>query len=219
MEYKHNHSDLLISELDFWKNWFKEKGGEYKQDYIFRTNNESEIDSNSWVFNSLRKTDKVLDVGCGPMPSYGYCIGGQSIDLIGIDPLADEYNRLIEMYTPNVKFRAMKVDGEKMLDVFKENQFDKVFSQNALDHSYNPILCIQNMVKVCKNTGIVKFVVFENEAKYGKYNGLHQWNFTIENKKLKLWNRDGATFIDDHIQCKYIKSSLQERYVFVEIAP
>jgi ubiquinone/menaquinone biosynthesis C-methylase UbiE len=128
------------------------------------------------LFQNFNKDEKVLDVGCGPLPSYGYYINGSKLNPIGIDSLANDYNQLIESYAPNVQFRGVHGYGKNLLNHFNEKEFDRVISINALDHSYDPILCINNMIKVCKSNGIIKFIVYENEAIHAEYNGLHQWN-------------------------------------------
>ena len=220
MEYKNNHKNLITEELNFWKNWFKNEGGIYKDDYKFRIDNNSKINESCWILKDLNPNDKVLDVGCGPIPSYGYYLGKSKINLTGVDPLANEYNELIEKYIPSLNFRGTFGYGEKLQELFQQNEFDRVVSRNALDHSYNPITCLKNMINVCKTSGIIKFIVYENEAIHANYTGLHQWNFFIENERLKLSNKFQETFIEDHIECESIKPILsKDRLIFVEIKP
>jgi ubiquinone/menaquinone biosynthesis C-methylase UbiE len=52
----------------------------------------------------------------------------------------------------------IKASGEALLDVFLENSFDIVYSANALDHAYDPLLCIKNMLKVCKPEGWILII-------------------------------------------------------------
>jgi len=76
-----------------------------------------------------------------------------------------------------------------------------------------------------QKNGILKFIVYENEGIHGNYTGLHQWNFFIENEKLKLSNKYQETFIEDQIECESIKIILsktqkrENRLIFVEIKP
>tara|TARA_A100001037_G_scaffold244817_1_gene225897 strand:+ start:65891 stop:66556 length:666 start_codon:yes stop_codon:yes gene_type:complete len=218
-DYTYDHKNLLLTELSFWEDWFKTQGGKWNGDYLNRTNNNSEIDKNCWFMSDVSIDDKILDVGCGPIPKYGFKLNGVKLNIIGTDPLADRFNKLLEKYTPDVEFRGMCVSGENLLDSFSDAEFDKVFSINAIDHSHNPILCIQNMIKVCKKTGIVKINVYKNEGKHERYHGLHKWNFTVERGKLKLWNCDGNAFIEDHIDCQDIQSNLNGRSVNIQIKP
>lgn len=227
LKYNHNHEELLPSELQWWKRWFQTKGAvaHCEKDYIWRTDNEAEIEINSWMFKGVSAKDKILDIGCGPLPGHGSKIKGEKVNIIALDPLAEEYNKLIEEYAPQVEFRGIKGTGENLLDIFKNEEFDMVISANALDHSRDPILCIQNMIKVCKKNGIVRFCVAENEAVRSMYNGLHQWNFTVHDDKLKLWNKEGETFVEEHIDCEYIKIDSEDWSLFgskgllIEIKP
>lgn len=227
LEYNHNHEELLPSELQWWKRWFETKGAiaNDEKGWIWRTNNEAEINIDGWMFKGASARDKILDIGCGPISGHGSKIKGEIINIIGLDPLAKEYNKLIEKYAPQVEFRGIKGTGENLLDIFGNEEFDMVISANALDHSRDPILCIQNMVKVCKKNGIIRFCVAENEAVRSNYEGLHQWNFTIHNGKLKLWNKDGETFVEEHIDYEYIKIDSEDWHGFgtkgllIEIKP
>ncbi len=220
LEYNHNHEELLDVELQFWKKWFKNEGGQWHDDYTHRTNDKSEIDINSWHLSGISQEDKILDVGCGPIPICGARLKGKKIQIVGVDPLAEEYNKLIEKYAPQVEFRGIKGTGENLLDIFGNEEFDMVISRNALDHSENPILCIQNMIKVCKKNGIVRFDVSENEGLFENYSGLHKWNFTLYNKKLKLWNKEEKVFmVEDYIDCKYMNIISGDRHLSIEIKP
>jgi hypothetical protein len=39
----------------------------------------------------------------------------------------------------------------------------------------------------------------ENEGERQHYAGLHQWNFTLVNDRVKLWNRDKSVFIHEQL--------------------
>ena len=46
------------------------------------------------------------------------------------------------------------------------------------------------MIRICRPGGCVYFLVFENEAVYENYAGMHQWNFNLgADNQLYLWNR------------------------------
>jgi SAM-dependent methyltransferase len=75
--------------------------------------------------------------------------------------------------------RTIPGHGEKLLEKFRPDQFDLVYSSNALDHSYDPLLAIRQMLTAVKPGGYVYLWHFANEGLHESYHGLHQWNFDI----------------------------------------
>jgi hypothetical protein len=69
-----------------------------------------------------------------------------------------------------------------------ENVFEIAYSRNALDHSYDPLKCIQEMVRATKEGGHVILQVFEREGSRERWEGLHKWNFYV-GRKYALWGR------------------------------
>jgi SAM-dependent methyltransferase len=133
---------------------------------------------------------KVLDVGCGPISKVGSRWPGRPVELTCVDPLAETYNELLDKNCPGIKHRPIYGVGEKLKEQFGDETFDIVFSLNALDHSYNPLCAIKNMVSVTKDHGMTYFIVSEREADHWNYEGMHQWNFYTEKGRLMLSNRD-----------------------------
>jgi hypothetical protein len=70
-----------------------------------------------------------------------------------------------------------------------KNAFDIVYARNSIDHTFDPIKCIYNMIFVSK-----KYIVLEhkiNEGEIESYQGLHQWNFNTKNNKFYITDKDG----------------------------
>ncbi len=148
-------------------------------------------------------TIKALDLGSGPASTVGTNWPERTVHLVRVDPLADEYNELLVQhgYPPNI----VKGFGETLLNDIKERDFDFVHSGNALDHAYDPLLCMQNMIDICKPGGWIYVLVFENEAVFENYAGMHQWNFNLgADRRLYLWNKSSR--IDVQISLTSIKS-------------
>jgi SAM-dependent methyltransferase len=180
-------NEALPHELRHWEYWMSHES--------IRPHKEARMSPTfgfPWFAQELLKsqegaTIKVLDLGSGPASTVGSYWPGRTVLLTRVDPLADEYNELLQRhgYQPNI----VKGDGEALLDAVAERDFDFVHSGNALDHAYNPLRCVQNMINICKPAGWIYFLVFENEGEYEKYAGLHQWNFCLENGDIFLWNK------------------------------
>src|SRR5215207_4332529 len=189
-----------ISEVEWWREWLAAKGqtwrpGEYAsaldpqqplQDYVIEC-----LDAPPGAAVSI------LDVGAGPLTKLGKRWEGRTVRITAVDPLAAEYRRLLDEFgiTPLVQTQPGEV--ERLADFFPANHFDLVYMQNALDHSYDPLLGIRQMLEVVKPGGYVLLHHFLDEAENASYDGLHQWNFRAEDDHFMLWNCQKRLSLND----------------------
>ena len=90
-----------------------------------------------------------------------------------------------------------------MSNLFDENQFDIVYSRNSIDHTFNPIKCIQEMVRVSNNHVILEHKL--NEGIVECYQGLHQWNFFTKNLKFYISDKYGYEYcVNDYLSTSSI---------------
>ncbi|PIE22532.1 MAG: hypothetical protein CSA62_11770 [Planctomycetota bacterium] len=139
---------------------------------------------------------RVLDVGSGPLTVFGYTALGCRIDLYPTDPLAHEYVRLLREAGHEAPVLPMKVEAERLPEVFPEQFFDCAYALNALDHCHDPVLALERMLSVTRVGGIVTLVHLEYVGRLENYAGLHQWDFFIEDEKAFLANRDRSRVHD-----------------------
>ncbi|GAB3434349.1 class I SAM-dependent methyltransferase [Flindersiella endophytica] len=134
----------------------------------------------------------ILDVGCGPAPVV---IGTYSkpVDITACDPLADLYNSLLEKHGVNPSVVLTACEGEQLASTFGENGFDIVHIQNALDHSYDPVEVVRNMLRCAKPGGIVVIKTLIETGKYEDYHGLHQWDILPGASDFYIRHRSGET--------------------------
>lgn len=81
---------------------------------------------------TLRKTDVVLDLGCGA-GFQTYCIGKHVKSIVGIDPVItqytyEEYHRVAGRM--NISFRSCRLQDAQ----YQEATFDKIFSFCVIEH-------------------------------------------------------------------------------------
>lgn len=120
---------------------------------------------------------RVLDVGSGPLTHVGTASEQWRIELVAVDPLADEYRALLEEFGLAWDVGAPRYgEAETLADAFSENSFDLVYCRNALDHARDPLLGISQMVRVCKAGGAVFLAHITNNGRKRRYHGLHQWD-------------------------------------------
>ena len=121
----------------------------------------------------------ILDVGAGPLTYLGRKFHGKQINITAVDPLADEYDKILAKYQVQPLIRTEKLAGEELTTRFQPNTFDLVFARNSIDHSYDPERVILQMIEVVKPGRYVLLEHLPNEASKHHYIGLHQWNFSV----------------------------------------
>jgi SAM-dependent methyltransferase len=132
----------------------------------------------------------ILDIGAGPLTRLGKKWQGRTVEITAIDPLADYYNRQLDKLGVTPLVRTQPGEVERLTDHFPTNHFDLVYMHNALDHSYDPLKGIRQMLEVVKPGSYVLLDHFINEAETTGYHGLHQWNFCADGDHFAIWNRE-----------------------------
>lgn len=179
-----------FSEIRYWKLKIRQLVAE-EPEYIRNiTNPDRQIDS---LFTSMITHDdqshvRILDVGSGPLPIIPKNWEGKVVNVIAIDPLAKEYNRLLRKYHINPSVKATFGEAERLLNFFPGNFFDFIYAANSIDHGYNPVKAITNMIEALKPDSVIYMEHFANEAENENYAGMHQWNFDTEDDAFIVWN-------------------------------
>ncbi|MBY0565185.1 MAG: methyltransferase domain-containing protein [Hyphomonadaceae bacterium] len=190
-------------ELAYWKRVFEKRqasGDPYIEHLLSPTSTLAEPVRS--VFLSSHAGDesaRVLDVGCGPLSVLGKKCGDVSLNIVGVDPLADAYRDLMREYGVEPPHRAIKGMAEDLNRLFAADSFHFVHSRNALDHCADAPLSIQNMLRVAKPGAKVFINVCQNEAENAAYSGFHRWNFDTQGEHVVVWNPGRIVFLDDII--------------------
>jgi SAM-dependent methyltransferase len=178
----------LGDEMAFWRDWFGSRGSVWPDDYRFRLDPESEIQAQvTQHLNGIGARVRMLDVGAGPLTFIGKRWPGHEFTLTAVDALADKYDVLLDEFEVTPPVRTRRCDSERLSEAFAENSFDVAYALNTLDHSYEPMQAIRQMVAVVRPRGIVLLQHYPNEAENEAYSGLHQWNFDWVDSDCLLW--------------------------------
>jgi len=185
----------LREEVGYWRDWLANAGGKWAAEYAYRFDPAAEVADpalRELLAASPRDEVSVLDVGSGPVSTVGYRVPGKSIALVPVDPLADEYDRLLARAAVVPPVRVLRADGEHLLEQLGRDRFDIAYARNALDHAVDPLAIIENMVAVVRPGGNILLRHVRNEAVRQAYVQLHQWNFDRHDGHLVAW-RPGET--------------------------
>jgi SAM-dependent methyltransferase len=174
-----NRENGLKHELKFWAQWIRTKGASWPADFTRKLDPHSAVTGyHRLVLDRIPgDTIHVLDVGAGPLTTIGKQYKNKKLVIRACDPLADEYNKILDKYSVTPAVVTENCEGERLAEKYQSNHFDWVNAQNSVDHSSDPVRVIREMVRVTKPGGIVSLCHEINVAKHEAYRGLHQWNF------------------------------------------
>lgn len=187
------------SEVEFWTRWLETKGLDWPEEFKYRSDPDAELDGLvRKCLAGFPSTPKVLDVGAGPVTIVGKRLNGRPIDLTAVDALAEIYDQLpFPQGLPVV--RTQQCDTERLREKFAAGTFDLTHARNTLDHSYDPLIAIAQMIEVTKPGGIIATAHAANEALNENWHGFHQWNFHVEERDFKISNRTQTFSLSDAI--------------------
>lgn len=196
-------------ELGFWRNWLTARGGQWHWDFEERLKPNKAVEGFlAEILSGRPDIVNVLDVGAGPLSVVGKMVNDREIVLEATDPLADFYKILNDEQSivPPV---ATKFSTAEDLSLFYDaSSFDLSYCQNALDHSFDPLRAIVEMLRVVKVGGLVVLSHHENEAENEQYVGFHQFNFTERDGDFIIWNKNQSANVGQSLP---VKASVEAR--------
>jgi SAM-dependent methyltransferase len=202
-------NNFIESENNFWKNWIKcegskNKNSNKKKEFIFRMDPNSSLQEyiNNILLDyfKLNTTINILDVGAGPCTMLGKKSKNFELKITATDALANLYYK-DDNFNPPIK--TLQLETEKLSTKFNKETFDFIYCRNALDHHYDPILSIEQMIMVLKKKGIMLIEHRTNEAVVEKYQGLHQFNLCIKNNNFYIWNKEIDVNMSQYLKEKF----------------
>jgi SAM-dependent methyltransferase len=191
----------LQTELNYWKDQIRRQDSKaWHAEYASRLDPDAPLqDVIARHLDRTVEVNRILDVGSGPLTSINRKCDSCKVSITAVDPLADFFNELLARHGITPPVPAVEGWGERLTERFGENQFEIAYSRNAVDHSYDPIKCIDEMIKVTKRNGYVIVEMNERAGSIEEWRGLHQWDFFVERtlpllrKHLFLEGRSIAT--------------------------
>lgn len=167
-------------ELVFWRNTIENPDSKHYHNFKKRCEPNKPLNDFVEKYCSTRTNNIILDVGSGPISIVGTTHKLIDFEVIAIDPLANEYHKIL---LDNKVYQAttpISLAGEDISQMFQNNYFDIAYARNSIDHSLNPVKIVSNMINVVKPDGFIVMTHIHKQAP-PCCNGLHNWSFT---KKL-----------------------------------
>jgi len=162
----------------------------------------------------------VLDVGAGPCSVMGNVWEGRKVKVTAVDPLAEEYAEQLERAGRFPPVRTIKGYAERLGEQFAPGTFDFMFSHNALDHCFDPVTAIRQMILVGKPRACIQLEHRADEGEVENYFGLHQWNFRAEEGRFIIWNKSERHDMSELLKGTHgITCGVNENWLSVCIVP
>jgi SAM-dependent methyltransferase len=185
------------AEIAYWDRELSLQG-DFASLVVARLDPEKMIDTCPALFEKYRAKisrtgAKVLDVGSGPLSLLAHGHYRKLYELDCVDPLADEYRKLLAKYGYRIEYRLVQCPGETLSKVFAENDYDIVWMHNALDHSQNPEIVVREMAKVLRPGGYLCIAGWANEGTAEGFLGLHQNDLRLIDGRLHLATKADRT--------------------------
>jgi SAM-dependent methyltransferase len=187
------------SEKFFWARYFNERKkryGDVKKPFSATEENTQSTKIVLETMANLRKTFpnklSLIDVGAGPFSVFNidYLLTCQDLEIVTLDPLATFYNKLHERFQTNYKLEITEGSGEDLVKQFGKNRFHLAFTENALDHSANPLAFAKNLLDIVMPGGYLIVIGYLNNGTLEKWQGLHKWDVGIDNGELIVSNQN-----------------------------
>jgi SAM-dependent methyltransferase len=194
-------SSGIAHEVDFWSKFLKTNGLLWPAEYVRRLDPDAELDPTiGAILERAGDGATILDVGAGPLTVLGKKWKQSQFSIRAVDPLAELYDRLLATCgaTPIVPVvRTEFALVEDLSAFFDPASFDMVHCRNALDHSFDPLQGVIEMLRIVKVGGTVMLRHNRNEAETENYGGFHQFNLDVRDGIFVIWNRSVHMVVAD----------------------
>ncbi len=146
---------------------------------------------------------KILDVGSGPLTWVGKTYPGKQIKVVAIDPLAEDYVGILRDCQLDPPILPTACSGEEIVRRFGAKSFDIAFALNALDHSVDPLLVLEDMLTATNPVGRVALTHMRNEGERNAYFGIHFWNVDCRGGHFLIGNPTASYDVTERLKDRF----------------
>ena len=191
-------TDAFSDGVEYWDNWLETKGHIWHKHYERRTAGSVEFLYPDLISKVDSQDVKIIDIGCGCLSKLGNVYKDKKINLTSVDVLGEQYSKLLDKYNI-VPYSRPEFGLVEFLEIlYDKNSYDIVTMTNSLDHSFDPITAIYQLLNLVKINGFVFLEHHENEAEHENYQEFHKWNITVnESGDLIIWSKTESYNINE----------------------
>ncbi|HEX3600289.1 MAG TPA: class I SAM-dependent methyltransferase, partial [Lacipirellulaceae bacterium] len=175
----------------------------------------------AWAFELLPKSIprplKVMDIGCGPVSMLRWGAIHGEISITGLDPLIEMYTLVLARHGLDALQRMrcdQEVNGvaEDMETLLKGQKFDLIYTQNALDHTQQPALVVENVSRHLAPNGLFAVQVATREGTRQKWDQLHKTDIYLKNGVVMYARQNAAEqpLLPKSMRLKHVQTDTPE---------
>ena len=181
-------------ELGWWRRYLAGGGLDRPEEFRFRFDPDAPLQPH--VARALPPArdaagPRLLDCAAGPATTLGKTLGGQRLAVVAVDALADRYAAMLGELGLAPPVPTLPCEVERLDGLFAADAFDLVYMRFALDHCYDPLAALRQMVRAARPGGVVMVEHYRDDAQTG-YQGLRQWDLRPEPGDLEVANAGGG---------------------------
>jgi len=174
----HSRAHGKTLEVRFWRTWAPKRGWHWQQQFQQRLDPNAEVTGHHrTILEAIHSPElRILDVGAGPISGIHPRFQGQPLHIRACDPLGDDYRRILDENSITPRVVKETVPGENLSQHFRDERFDWINCDNALDHSESPHRVIDEMIAIAAPSATISLYHEIDEGLNEGYRGFHKWN-------------------------------------------
>lgn len=138
---------------------------------------------------------KVIELGSGPLSTLGHGVDKGVLDVMAVDPLADEFGMLYKKHkVTDFPIKPVRGSGETLDELFPNESFHLAYVRNALDHTVDIMLSLKNLVRTVKTNGFIILSHIVREGSRENWSEAHQWDLELTSNGLVAFDPNGGEF-------------------------
>ncbi|HLJ65995.1 MAG TPA: methyltransferase domain-containing protein [Chloroflexota bacterium] len=167
----------IDQELAFWRRYLASGGLNWPDEFRFRMDPDAPLQPHiaARLPAGLPTAElPILDCAAGPATTLGKTLNGDRLPITAIDALAEQYHTILEELHLQPPVPSLPCTVEALATRFGPDRFALVYMRFALDHCYDPIAALHQMVRVARPGCAVMIEHYRGEHDE-EYHGLKHW--------------------------------------------
>jgi SAM-dependent methyltransferase len=162
---------------------------------------------------------RILDVNAGPVTSLGVRSSTLDVELIPIDELARNYDRLLDEMQVVPPLRTQFCNPEDCLTTFGNSAFDCIYSHNGLFTSEDPVPFYQSLLQCLRPSGsLIFFLDFTEDPHVPQRNAMRFFHM-VRNDRVIIVQKGFRRDLADMLPQACITFAIEGNLLRLEMRP